>query len=47
MGNCNAEMFHKIMSKALDGIPGVAVFMDSVLIHTPSVQEHNTHLSLC
>jgi hypothetical protein len=45
MGTCNApELFHQIMADTLKEIPGVLVYIDDVLVHAASVQEHNQRL---
>ena len=47
MGTCNSpEIFHQIMTETLRDIPGVAVYIDDVLVHASSVTEHNRRLKL-
>ena len=38
------EVFHKYMTQALEGLDGVEVFIDDVLIHGETMQEHNVRL---
>lgn len=40
------EVFHKYLCQSLEGIPGVEVFIDDVLIHGKTVEEHNVRLRL-
>lgn len=37
--------FQKVMTTILAGIPGVAVFLDDIVVHAPDVQTHNDRLS--
>lgn len=36
--------FQKVMSTILAGIPGVAFFLDDIVIHTQDIETHNKHL---
>ncbi|KAG1956975.1 retrotransposable element [Pimephales promelas] len=36
--------FQKVMSTILAGIPGVAVFLDDIVIHAQDIETHNKHL---
>ena len=45
MGICNApELFHQLMVDMLDGIPGVEVYIDDILINASTVSEHDARL---
>ena len=46
MGITNApELFHQLMVDTLQGIPGVECYIDDVLIHAATLEEHNNRLS--
>lgn len=36
--------FQKIMSLILAGIPGVSIYFNNIVVHTPSTMLHNAHL---
>ncbi len=38
------EIFHKAVADALQGIPGVVVFVDDILIYAPTKEEHDQRL---
>ncbi len=40
------EIFHKAVVDALQGIPGVEVFVDDILVHGPDGMTHNKRLDL-
>jgi len=45
MGICNApEIFHQRMLDALEGLEGVEVYIDDLLVHAPSIEEHGRRL---
>ena len=45
MGTCNsAELFHQTMPDTVKDIEGVAVYIDDLLIHVPTLQLHNERL---
>ncbi len=39
------EIFHKAVVDALQGIPGVVVFIDDILIYAPTKEEHDARLA--
>ena len=39
------EVFHKYLTQALEGLTGVEVFIDDVLIHGVTLEEHNSRLT--
>lgn len=42
MGICNAlEIFHQRMVEAVEGLPGVEVYIDDVLVHAATREEHD------
>ena len=45
MGICNAsEIFHQTMVDAFADIPGVEVYIDDLLVHAPTSEEHDVRL---
>ena len=45
MGICNApEVFHSLMVDLVDGIPGVEVYIDDILVHAPTQELHDLRL---
>ncbi len=37
--------FQKVMTTILAGIPGVAIFLDDIVVHAADIQTHNGHLN--
>jgi len=47
MGICNApEIFHQRMVSAMEGLTGVETYIDDLLVHGSTLDEHNHRLSL-
>lgn len=47
MGITNApELFHQLMVNILEGIPGVECYIDDVLVHAATIEEHNSRLGM-
>lgn len=45
MGICNApEIFHSLMLEMVEGIEGVEVYIDDILVHAPTKELHDEHL---
>jgi len=39
-----APSFQKVISTIFASIPGVAVFLDDIVVHTPDIESHNKRL---
>ena len=47
MGICNAsEIFHQTMMDNFSDLPGVEIYIDDILVHAPTKQEHDSRLKM-